>query len=78
MNRFKAVSFSIILNAGHIFATAQVIDASTCDSTTRFPVTKFAYYLQTTQEVTLDSVLKSQSNFKKSFDLPFIKNRCCM
>jgi signal transduction histidine kinase len=67
MSVIKKLLMLIVFCLVHLFCLGQEIDATICDSTTRFPVTKFAYYLQTTQRVSLDSVLKSQSNFKKSF-----------
>jgi signal transduction histidine kinase len=66
MSAIKTVLLLIIFSQAQLFCSAQIIDAAICDSTTKFPVTKFTDYLQTTKEITIDSVLKSGSHFKKS------------
>ncbi|RYZ74518.1 MAG: hypothetical protein EOP09_00320 [Proteobacteria bacterium] len=67
MISFKKSCVFAFFGLSYLFSNAQAIDANICDSTTRFPITKFAYYLQTTKPITLDSVLNSQSGFKQSF-----------
>jgi signal transduction histidine kinase len=66
MSLFKALLLYTVFAAGHIPVFGQAIDARTCDSTTRFPITKYTSYLQTRKQIAIDSVLKSSLNFKKS------------
>ncbi|MHA4846070.1 sensor histidine kinase [Flavitalea antarctica] len=66
MRTIKTLLLLVIVNLSRDRCSAQVIDAAICDSTTRFPVTTYTWYLQTTKEISIDSVLKSGSNFKKS------------
>lgn len=44
----------------------QVIDASICDTTSRFPITQYASFLRTTQAISIDSVIKSPTGFVKA------------
>ena len=46
-----------------VSSSCQIIDATTCDTTSRFPITQYSWYLQTTQPITMDSAIKAQRYF---------------
>lgn len=59
---------SLLLVIGCIPCFSQVIDATICDSTNRFPITKYTNFLRTTTPITIDSVIKSEAGFTKASD----------
>src|SRR5687767_6563408 len=68
MKMIYRILLFIFICTSHKSLVAQVIDVATCDSTTRFPITRYAAFLQTTQQVSIDSVLRSQSGFRKAYN----------
>ncbi|MGZ5134369.1 MAG: 7TMR-DISM family protein, partial [Flavitalea sp.] len=67
----RALSILLFIT-GYLSAFSQVIDASICDSTNRFPITKYSYFLRTTEPITIDSALKSSAPFIKSPNEPVL------
>ena len=68
----KQTLLSALLCVCCLFSAGQVIDATICDSTTRFPITQFSSYLRSTTSLSLDSVIKSSPNFIKASNKPVL------
>ena len=62
----------LMLASGYQTSFCQVIDASICDTTSRFPITQYSSFLQTTIPITIDSVIRSQPGFIKAPNEPIL------
>lgn len=62
----------LFLTISFLPSICQVIDATICDSTSRFPITKYSYFLRTTKPITIDSAVRSQSAFIKANNEPVL------
>ena len=62
----------LFFTIGYLPSFCQVIDASICDTTSRFPITQYSFFLRTTEPITIDSVIKSPSGFIKAKNEPVL------
>ena len=62
----------VSLALGYQSSFCQVIDASICDTTIRFPITQYSSFLRTTVPITIDSVIRSSSGFIKAYNEPIL------
>src|SRR5687768_13190721 len=58
------------LSVASLYADGQGIDAAICDTTSRFPITKYAEHLRTEERISIDSVLSASNAFVAARDEP--------
>jgi len=64
------ISLLLICSSGNIMC--QVIDVGICDSTNRFPITKFTALLKTESQINIDSAISLSHLFVKAENKPVL------
>ena len=66
MNLRAGLLLCLFFTISSLSCFCQVIDATICDTTSRFPITQYSSYLQTSKPITIDSVVRSTTGFIKA------------